>query len=81
MISRRSPIVGTGGTVAEALDHAGYPDGSDVSDYITELFRLCALVGFDFRILYAQAVHETANFTSYWWNKRRNPAGIGITGD
>jgi hypothetical protein len=78
-ITLNSPIVGFVGGVADAPRGAVRWD--DFVDYVEELYRLCELVGFDFRILFAQAWHETAGFTSYWWLQRLNPAGIGITGD
>lgn len=82
-ISLNSPIVGAGGSLDQALAAAsdGRPITQDVIDYIREVYRLCQLVGFDFRILFAQAWHETDGFTSKWWRERLNPAGIGITGD
>ena len=79
-MSRRSPIVGTGGTVAEALAAVTAPS-DDVRAYLAELYRLCTLVQLRFDVLATQAIHETDRFTSYWWRARRNPAGIGITGD
>lgn len=85
MIDLNSPIVGTGGTVHEAVmwtrEHASVDSIIAAEDYAVELFRLCALVSFDARILFAQAAHETADFTSSWFRTRLNPAGIGITGD
>jgi len=82
MITVDSPIVGKGGTFAEAADYTYFPGGDKDEDAYTQgLFRLCHLVGLDFRILFAQAMHETADFSSSWWKERRNPAGIGITGD
>lgn len=54
---------------------------SDVSDYIEEIYLLAPLVGMDPAILLSQSAHETANWTSYWWRLRLNPAGLGITGD
>lgn len=80
MITVESPIIGKGGSTQEALDYLGVTN-SIVQEYVAELWRLCNLVGFDFRILFAQAAHETDNFNSKWWIERRNPAGIGITGD
>lgn len=80
MITPDSPIAGyveSGGYSFPA--DARHP--AEVVSYAEELRRLCELVGFDFRILFAQAWHETAGFTSDWWTERLNPAGIGITGD
>lgn len=81
MIDRTSPIVGR--STADAHDALVWLGESrdEVHRYALELDRLCDLVGFDFRILFAQAVHETGRFTSKWWTERLNPAGIGITGD
>jgi hypothetical protein len=79
-ITLNSPLVGKGGTIAEA--RAALTGLSQTeNDYINELFRLCQLTGLDFRILFTQFVHETAGGTSSWWRDRRNPAGIGVTGD
>lgn len=82
MITLDSPIVGQD-------DEADYPEvlarlpgyTDAVYDYLVELWRLCESVGLDYRILAAQAWHETDGFTSHWWRERLNPAGIGITGD
>lgn len=52
-----------------------------VEDYLAEVYRLAPLVGMDPAILVAQSAHETANWTSYWWRLRLNPAGLGINGD
>lgn len=48
-------------------------------NYLGELNRLCRLVGFNFDLLAAQALHETANFTSPIWRTRLNPVGLGVT--
>lgn len=89
MITVNTPILGTGGTVAEVLAYA-YPSGDAppaVRMYLGELKRLCDLLGLDFRILATQSYHECFNpesgkaWDSFWWRTRRNPAGIGITGD
>ena len=81
MITLDSPIVG----YVEVIDGVLTPPDAKRPDervaYLKELVRLCKLVDFDWRILYAQAWHETAGFTSRWWTERLNPAGIGITGD
>ena len=76
-----SPIIGKPtGTLAEALAWLDIKAGAE-TEYATELWRLCTLVGIDPALLFAQAAHETADFSSAWWQYRRNPAGIGITGD
>jgi len=76
-----SPIIhAPTGTLAEALAWLDIKAGAE-TEYATELWRLCSLVGIDPAILFAQAAHETYDFSSAWWQYRRNPAGIGITGD
>lgn len=50
-------------------------------DYLTALAAICATVPLAYELLVAQAIHETAWFTSAWWMSRGNPAGIGVTGD
>lgn len=81
MITVDSPIVGNGGPLDVEIDITHVQRSNDVDAYFRELYRLCELVGFDYRILVAQSAHETANWTSSWWNQRLNPAGLGITGD
>ena len=49
----------------------------DVTAYMTELVRLCELVGFNWHILFAQAALETNDFASHFWEHELNPAGIG----
>ena len=76
-----SPIISKPtGTLAEALAWLDIKAGAE-TEYATELWRLCTLVGIDPALLFAQAAHETGDFSSVWWQYRRNPAGIGITGD
>lgn len=42
----------------------------------------CGELGLDPVLAIAQCIHETGNFSSYWAARpRRNPAGIGVTGD
>jgi hypothetical protein len=73
------------GTLTQAKAYAAqfrFPDADrDVSDYLTEVFRLAPLVGIDPSIVVAQSALETSAWSSTWWVTRRNPAGIGITGD
>lgn len=77
-ISTDSPLVGPpSGELVAALDFAG----TDAAEYVREVWRLGQLVGLDPALLVAQSAHETADWTSFWWETRRNPAGIGITGD
>lgn len=55
---------------------------SDLSIHILPAYwRLGEITGVDPCIAIAQAIHETANFSSWWvLRPRRNPAGIGVTG-
>ena len=76
-----TPIIGPAtGTLAEALGWLDIKAGAE-TEYATELWRLCEVVGMDPAVMFAQAAHETGDFSSAWWQNRRNPAGIGITGD
>jgi len=55
----------------------------DISEVIVPAyFRICESVGVDPLIALAQMVHET-DYLSSWWaaRPRRNPAGIGVTGE
>src|SRR5215211_7623647 len=52
----------------------------EVKRYVRAVYRLAPKVGLDPAIVVSQASHETASWTSFWWNERLNPAGIGITG-
>jgi len=54
---------------------------NDVREYVTEVYRLAAVVGLNPDLLVAQGAHETDDWTSHWWKAERNPAGIGIFDD
>ena len=79
------------GTLDQALLYAArwtFPSGDQpVRDYLTEVYRLAPILGIDASIAVAQSAHETGGtltgrpWHSKWWGERRNPAGIGITGD
>lgn len=76
-----TPIIGPAtGTLAEALGWLDIKACAE-TEYATELWRLCALVGIDPAVLFAQWAHETGDGSSGWWHYRKNPAGIGVTGD
>lgn len=53
-----------------------YNKGTIVLTFAEELRRLCKLHGLNFPLMFAQAWHETAGFTSDTWIRRKNPAGI-----
>jgi hypothetical protein len=45
-------------------------------------WNIAPAVGIDPLIAWAQMLHETGNLTSWWCQRpRRNPAGIGVTGE
>lgn len=75
------PLVGvTRGTVAEAIAYAegrGAKRLPDVETYVAELWRLCAIAHLDATLLFGQAADETRTFTSPYWIRYGNPAGIG----
>ena len=78
MITADSPIIApSSGSLSQAIDYFG----TDVSEYLTELHRLCELTGLSFSIMASQWAVETHDGTSDVWRDRRNPAGIGWTGD
>jgi hypothetical protein len=59
---------------------AGY-DAPDRERIAWLYWDTCTVVGVDPLIAVAQMVHETVNLTSWWSQRpRRNPAGIGVTG-
>jgi mannosyl-glycoprotein endo-beta-N-acetylglucosaminidase len=62
----------------------------DTGEYVTadwryiagEYWSLAAPAGVDPLIAFAQCMHETGNLSSWWAARpRRNPAGIGVTGE
>jgi hypothetical protein len=53
----------------------------EVWTYLRTLWTLCAHLGLDAMVLAAQWDLETGTGRSKWWRERRNPAGIGVTGD
>lgn len=62
--------------------HDNYTD-ADIRDRVVPAYAaLCADVGIDFLIAISQLIHETENLTSWWSARpRRNPAGLGVTGE
>jgi hypothetical protein len=64
-----------------ARDHGGYSDRR-VRKIIGRYVEVCAGVGVDPLVAVAQMVLETGNLSSFWSQPpRRNPAGIGVTGE
>jgi hypothetical protein len=61
--------------------HGHYSD-ADVHTIIGHYFAVAPAVGLDPLLVIAQMVEETGNLTSFWSQRpRRNPAGIGVTGE
>lgn len=61
--------------------HGEYTD-DDVRLIARYYFGTAGSVGLDPLIAFAQMIHETAGLTSWWSQRpRRNPAGIGVTGE
>jgi hypothetical protein len=55
---------------------------SDVRFIVDRYFDVAPGVGIDPLVAIAQMNHETAHLSSYWSQRpRRNPAGIGVTGE
>jgi hypothetical protein len=63
----------------------GSENQSDVEKYVNTVYDLAPHIGINPDVVIAQSIHETTQdgipWNSYWWKTRRNPAGIGITGD
>lgn len=86
--SPNSPILGQSlATPAQALafirkrPHGAYTD-EDLQLIVRTYAAICAETEVDLGIAIAQLVHETGTLTSWWSQRpRRNPAGIGVTGD
>lgn len=61
--------------------HGGYDDG-DVTRFIHLYYTTASEVGLDPLLVVAQMIVETGHLTSWWSQRpRRNPAGIGVTGE
>jgi hypothetical protein len=78
LIAKSSATYGVARDWAEA--HGAYRF-DEVKAYLDCMSEFCASLGFDYGLMVAQSAHETANWKSYWWQTRLNPAGIGLTGD
>lgn len=87
MITPDSPILSSpSGTIDQCVKyirthpHGEYSD-YDIGQIVKSYFETCAKGGIDPVMVIAQAIHETACFSSWWSQRpRRNPAGIGVTG-
>ncbi|KAB8140190.1 hypothetical protein F8S13_24515 [Chloroflexia bacterium SDU3-3] len=64
-----------------ARPHGDYTEYDIRRVIVPAYFRIAQSVGLDPVIAIAQLIHETGNLTSWWAQRpRRNPAGIGVTG-
>jgi len=64
-----------------ARDHGGYTD-ANVRGIVKRYVATATSVGLDPLLVVSQMVLETGNLTSFWSQvPRRNPAGIGVTGE
>jgi hypothetical protein len=62
--------------------HGEYTDEDIAIGIIPAYFTICQDVGVDPVLAIAQMILETGNLTSFWSARpRRNPAGIGVTGE
>lgn len=64
-----------------ALKKSGVPDDPQIDGYVDSLYSTAPTFQLNPDLALGQAILETDWFTSDWWKNRRNPAGIGITGD
>lgn len=65
----------------KARPHGEYTDYS-VDLIVGHYFRIGQRVGVDPLMALTQMIHETGNLTSWWAARpRRNPAGLGVTGE
>lgn len=59
-----------------------YTSGDINISILPAYWNLCNIGKVDFCITIAQMIHETGNLSSWWCDRpRRNPAGIGVTGE
>jgi hypothetical protein len=87
MINRDSPIMSAPRcTEKQASDYLANGKGWYTKEEIAEIivpsyFTYGTIFGVDPCVAIAQLIHETGFLTSWWSNRpRRNPAGIGVTG-
>lgn len=85
--SAQSPILGpASGTAESAIVYlsarASQYEPGGVAEIVTAYRREGGPAGVDWFVALAQLAHETGNLTSWWCARpRRNPAGLGVTGE
>ncbi|MBC8159669.1 MAG: glucosaminidase domain-containing protein [Roseiflexaceae bacterium] len=61
--------------------HGEYTEHDLRNVLVPAYYRVCGEVGLDSTLVISQLIHETGNLSSWWSQRpRRNPAGIGVTG-
>jgi len=87
IVSRNSSIIAPARcTQSEAVAYLSNRNGWYTHDELKNIivpayFEYGAITGVDPCVAIAQLIHETGYLTSWWSNRpRRNPAGIGVTG-
>jgi hypothetical protein len=78
---RGSSAIGAPAVFASIHHLLPIPERTEVWNYLRTLWTLCGQLGLDALVLAAQWDLETDTGRSEWWVERRNPAGIGVTGD
>lgn len=59
-----------------------YTTGDITISILPGYWNICEKIGLDPCVTIAQMIHETGNLSSWWCQRpRRNPAGIGVTGE
>lgn len=81
-VTTRLDSAAQGGWTREAVEAEAVRRGAvrldDLRRYLDAVYGQNVL---NPEIVAIQSAHETGWWTSYWWEQRLNPAGIGITGD
>lgn len=78
---RSTPLTGPAqATRAQALEYLRIENIKFEDDIVGTYWAAAALVGLDPVLCLAQAIKESANFTSWWWMAHNNPAGINVPG-
>jgi hypothetical protein len=82
---KNTPIAGKGsGDPIKIVDWAiknGAVGHADLKQYVNTVYTLAPKLGLNPDVVIGQSHLETDGWKSEWWKNRRNPAGIGITGD
>jgi hypothetical protein len=81
----RGKACGSAASVVAWAANRGCKRPDDVRRYVDTVYALAPALDLNPDVIVAQSILETseggAPWASQWWQKRCNPAGIGITGD